>query len=96
MIETTYPRTHYEAISALRERGEKLNFVPRLPHSLFAYERLDLIGKVYKLQTGQYGTIEDAAEFDNPHYIFDGIALKINGYWRYGCPEQFIKGRLGR
>ena len=81
---------HYTTISALRQRGEEVNFVPKLPHSIYAYTRPDLIGKYYKLHTGELGAIQDAAEFCNPHYIFDGIALKVQGYWRFGCPQQYI------
>lgn len=84
-------KEHFVAIQALRQRGEEVNFVPKLPHSIYAHVRTDLIGKYYKLHTGELGLIQDAAEFDNPHYIFDGIALKIQDYWRFGCPESFIQ-----
>jgi len=88
-------KEHAEAISALRQRGEELTFVPELPHSIFAYTRPDLIGKYYKTHSGEIKIIQDAAEFCNPHYIFDGIALKIEGYWRFGCPKVFIWGNEG-
>lgn len=81
---------HIEATNALKQRGQEVNFTPALPHSIYAYTRPDLIGKYYKTHDKGYQIIQDAAEFCHPHYIFDGIALKIQDYWRFGCPEQFI------
>ena len=86
-------KEHAEAISALRQRGKEVNFAPNLPHSIYAYTRLDLVGKYYKLHTGKLKIIQDAAEFCNPHYIFDGLALKIQDYWRFGCPMEYVSGK---
>ncbi len=80
-----------EAINALRQLGREVNFSPSLPHSIYAYHRPDLIGKQYLTHNDGYQIIQDAAEFCNPHYIFDGIALKIQNKWRFGCPVQYIK-----
>jgi hypothetical protein len=82
---------HVNAIGALRKLGQEINFVPALPHSLFAYTREDLISCHYETFGGSYHIIQDAAEFCHPHYIFDGLALKIEGRWMFGCPMQFIK-----